>query len=115
MTATIETAESNKRLVLKAYELFAAHDLDAVGELLTETFVTHNPNFPQGRRPFIEAVKASPLARATFEIQQVVAEGELVVVRHVTTLPGAERPTAVADFWRVEGSLAAEHWDVVQP
>lgn len=115
MTATTEITEQSKSLVLKAYELFAAGRLADVGDLLAEDFIEHNPNNPSGRHAFVDAMLKSPFANATFDIQHVVAEGAQVVVHYVATVPGFERPVVVADIWRVEDGLVAEHWDVVQP
>ncbi|MEV6443227.1 ester cyclase [Amycolatopsis sp. NPDC051716] len=104
-----ETAE-NRRIVVDCLEnLFVHKDFDAAKAALHPDFVTHSPGLPSGRDAFADAVKNSPLAGATAQIEHVVAENDLVMVHlHVAG-------TAIVDVLRVERGLLVEHWDVKQP
>jgi predicted SnoaL-like aldol condensation-catalyzing enzyme len=99
----------NRMIVVECLEkLFVHQDFDAAKAELHPDFVTHSPGLPSGREAFTDAVKNSPLAGATAEIQHVVAENDLVMVHlHVAGI-------AIVDILRVEDGLLVEHWDVKQ-
>ncbi|MET8851934.1 nuclear transport factor 2 family protein [Amycolatopsis sp. NPDC004625] len=103
-------SETPRTIVVTCLEnLFVHKDFEAAKAALHPGFVTHSPGLPSGREAFTDAVRNSPLAGATAEIEHVVAEDDLVVVHlHVGG-------TAVVDILRVEDGLLVEHWDVKQP
>ncbi|MGV9362897.1 nuclear transport factor 2 family protein [Amycolatopsis sp. NPDC003731] len=100
----------NRMIVVDCLEnLFVHKDFEAAKAALHPDFVTHSPGLPSGREAFTDAVKNSPLAGASAEIEHVVAEDDLVVAHlHVAGM-------AVVDILRVEDGLLVEHWDVKQP
>ena len=119
--------EANKRLYRDALEtLINKRQPEAADRYFTEKFIEHNPNLPQGlagRKQFVAAVLAG-FSDYHGEIQEILAEGDKVVVRTLWTGtqdgPFLGRPATgnkvrftTADFLRVENGKLAEHWDVV--
>lgn len=104
----------NKDIVLKAFNEFAAGNVDVLRTLVREDFVEHSPGNPSGRDAFVDFIANSEVAGARLELKRVVAEGEFVVLHYHLIRPG-DRGEAVVDIWRLEDGLVVEHWDVVQP
>lgn len=79
-------------------------------------FVEHKPDVPKGTREatigFLEGLIAE-MPQARWEIIRTIAENELVFV-HARFVPQTGAPAyAIADVFRTENCLIAEHWDVV--
>jgi predicted SnoaL-like aldol condensation-catalyzing enzyme len=119
--------EANKRLYRETLEtLVNKRQPEAADRFFTEQFIEHNPNLPQGlagRKQFVAALLAG-FSDYHGEIQEILAEGDKVVVRTLWTGtqdgPFLGRPATgnkvrftTADFFRVENGKLAEHWDVV--
>jgi steroid delta-isomerase-like uncharacterized protein len=122
-------AESNKEIVRRYYdEVFNQRKVDLVDELAVEDYVEHDP-FPgqgNGRRDLKARVEAilgafNPLR---FTIEDVVAEGDRVVVRWSQTgtqsgnfmgIPPTGKKFTIAgiDIHAVRDGCMAEHWHVV--
>ena len=88
-----------------AFERFAA-----------PSFVEHKPDVPDGSREsvtvFLEGLIAE-LPDARWEVVRTIAEKDMVFVHaRFSPAPGAG-DYAIADIFRVEDCLIAEHWDVV--
>jgi predicted SnoaL-like aldol condensation-catalyzing enzyme len=49
-----------------------------------------------------------------FDIQRMIAEGDLVVLHVHTKLDAQDRGKAVVDIFRVDHGKIVEHWDVIQ-
>ena len=89
----------------RAFERFASAD-----------FVEHAPDVSQGNREatatFPEALIAS-MPKPGWEIIRTIAEGDMVFL-HARFSPADGAPKyAIADVFRLETCLIAEHWDVV--
>jgi steroid delta-isomerase-like uncharacterized protein len=119
--------EQSKNLVLRVYELLNQADVEAVGELVTEGYVEHDPLPGQGtgREGVVDRFSMIVGALAPhFTVDDVVAEGDKVVVRwtnegtHVgefAGIPATGRSFALAgiDIYRVANGLLCEHWHVI--
>jgi steroid delta-isomerase-like uncharacterized protein len=119
----------NKALVRRYYdEVFNERRVDLVNRLAVEDYVEHDP-FPgqgDGRadlRARVELILAA-MNPLRFEVQDMIAEGDRVVVRWVQQgtqsgsfmgIPPAGRRYTFAgiDIHRVRDGLMAEHWHVV--
>lgn len=108
---------SNKELVLKFYEeVFNALDADAAAKFLKEGYIQHNPTVKNGREGFIESFREIFAGGFPYlDIQHVICEGDMLCVH----LHGLDRETKkpicwVADIYRVDNGLLAEHWDCIQ-
>ena len=123
------TIEQNKALVRRYYdEVLNQGNIALLDELATEAYIENDP-FPgqgtgreglKGRAGYI----VSALKPVHFDIQDVVAEGDRVVVRWLSQgthssdflgIPATNRSYEIAgiDIHRVEDGRMAEHWHVV--
>jgi len=120
-------AEANKRIIRELIEeVWNKRQPAAVDRYLVPNFIEHNPNIPpglEGRKQFITAVQAG-FSDYRAQIEQVIAEGDLVVTRILWTgtqdgpflgqpPSGRKLSFRTADFFRIENGKLAEHWDVV--
>ncbi len=120
--------EQNKHMARRIYEeVLNKRDLDLLDELVKPNFIEHDP-LP-GQREGLDGIRdrytmlIEGLA-PHFTIEDVIAEGDRVVVRwtnsgtHVGEFLGApatNRPYTIAgiDIYRVEDGKLVEHWHVV--
>ncbi len=77
--------EENKALIRRWAEVWNQGNLDAVDEFVSDTYVRHDPNTPEVRGPEEEkqlmAMYLSAFPDLHFTIEDMVAEGDKVVVR----------------------------------
>ncbi|HEX7822606.1 MAG TPA: nuclear transport factor 2 family protein [Sphingobium sp.] len=116
MTASSEsTAEANKQLVLKAaQELFVNLDITAIDRYWGDSYVQHNPLYPDGKEQ-IRAVIQSAIDSGVpinAEVKRVAADGDLVWIHAKSFFFGKE--LATVEIFRVENGKIVEHWDVIQ-
>ena len=116
-----------KQAALTLYELLNTGRVDEVGDLVTADYVEHDPlpGQGEGREGVIDRCSILVGALAPrFTVEDVVAEGDRVVVRwtnagtHVAEfagIPPTGRAFSIAgiDIYRVEGDRLAEHWHVI--
>lgn len=121
--------QDNKALVRRYYdEVFNQRDVDLVDQLAVDDYVEHDP-FPgqgDGRDDLKARVQLilDAMRPLRFEVQDVVAEGDTVVVRWVQRgtqsgsfmgIPPTGREFTIAgiDIHRLRDGRMAEHWHVV--
>jgi steroid delta-isomerase-like uncharacterized protein len=117
--------EANKRLYRDFVEtVINKRQPDAASRYMADDLIEHNANIAQaGRRQFLASVLAG-FSDYHGEIQEILAEGDRIVVRTLWTgtqdgpflgLPPSGRKLrfTTADFFRIENGKLAEHWDVV--
>ncbi len=103
-------------------DLLEAGHWDRAELYLTERYIQHNPNVPNGRKAVVDffaglGLKPKPLqAHLGAPVVSVVAQGDLVIVVTVATLPRPNDPsstytTSWFDMWRFIDGKADEHWD----
>ena len=113
----------NKQVVLHIIRdlLEAGHWRDAP-KYLTERYIQHNPNVPNGRKAVMQFFGAFPVKpipngdQWSTKVVSVLAEGDLVMVATVRKLPhptekGKTYTTTWFDMWRIKDGKADEHWD----
>ena len=122
------STEANKQLVRRFYdEVLNDRRPEVVDELALADYTEHDP-LP-GQRDGLVGLKdrAGMLIEglaSTYTVEDVVAEGDRVVVRWTNTgthsgpflgAPPTGRPFSIAgiDIYRIENDLMAEHWHVV--
>lgn len=114
-TSSNSTAEANKQLVLTAaMELFGKLDLTALDRYWGDTYIQHNPLYPDGKeylRGVIQGLIDSGVPTAA-EVKRVAAEGDLVWIHARSIFFGKE--LATVEIFRVENGKIVEHWDVIQ-
>ena len=109
--------EANLAFVLEMYEkVLIAMDSGAVDRYIAPDYIQHSSLAAPGvqsLKDWLDFVRVeSPDARQT--IHRAFVDGDHVIVHtHVVRWPG-DRGFAVADFFRLEGGLIKEHWDVLQ-
>jgi predicted SnoaL-like aldol condensation-catalyzing enzyme len=114
---------ANKQVVLHIMRdlLEANHWADAP-KYLSQRYIQHNPNVASGLEPvmkFFGGRTPTPIPdRKSWrtKIVSVTAEGDLVVVAIVRSLPDPRNPgqtytTTWFDMWRIQDGKADEHWD----
>jgi predicted SnoaL-like aldol condensation-catalyzing enzyme len=108
------TAARNKAIVLEAFDtLFNERDYAAAARFWSPNYVQHSAHIEPGRDGLFNLIKSMP---PTFkhEHEQIVADGELVIVHSRFSGFGQAKNWIVADFVRVVDGLLVEHWDVVE-
>jgi steroid delta-isomerase-like uncharacterized protein len=119
--------EETKRVVLRLYELLNNGDAESLGSLVTQDYVEHDPLPGQGtgRDGVVDRFSMIVGALAPrFTVEDVVAEGDKVVVRwtnagtHVAEfagIPATGRSFTIAgiDIYRVANGSICEHWHVI--
>jgi steroid delta-isomerase-like uncharacterized protein len=119
--------EANKQLFRGwMEEVWNKRQPAAIERYLAPNFIEHNQNIPpglDGRKQFVTAVQAG-FSDYHGEVEQLVAEGNMLVVRVLWTgtqdgpflgqpASGRKLSFRTADFFRIENGKFAEHWDVV--
>jgi steroid delta-isomerase-like uncharacterized protein len=118
------TAEENKALVRRfVEEVFERGRQEAVDELVADDFVPHTWSTGEGRDGLKQAMEriSRALADVTFEIDDMIAEGDRVCVRLTASakqvaefmgLPPSGRSYSIGEIhlFRVRDGLIVEHW-----
>jgi steroid delta-isomerase-like uncharacterized protein len=116
-----------KQTALRLYELINAGRVEAIGDLVTEDYLEHDPLPGQGtgRDGVIDRFSILVGALAPhFTLEDIITDGDRVVVRwqnagthtgEFAGVPATGRTFTIAgiDIYRVEGDLLAEHWHVI--
>jgi predicted SnoaL-like aldol condensation-catalyzing enzyme len=114
------SAEANRRIVLAFYEegLVGLQPRAAIERYMAPQFVEHKPDVPQGTREatamFLEQLIAN-VPQARWDVVRTIAQDDMVFL-HGRFTPAQGAPAyAIADVFRLENCMIAEHWDVVAP
>jgi predicted SnoaL-like aldol condensation-catalyzing enzyme len=109
-----QTAEQLRTLVLDAFDtLFNKRDYAAAERFWSPKYIQHSAHIEPGREGLFELVKASP-PDMRYENALIVANGDYVMLHGRFTNIGQPANWIAADIVRIEDSLLAEHWDVIQ-
>jgi len=109
------TEEANRRLVASFLNLgFNAGQIETAFDLYVgETYLQHNPMFPDGSEAVIAASKAGKFPSLCYDIRFILAQNDLVWVYSKVDSP--QGVLAAVDLMRVRNGKLVEHWDVLQP
>jgi predicted SnoaL-like aldol condensation-catalyzing enzyme len=109
--------EQNKAMVrLAVEEIFNKQNPDAVDKYHTADFINHDPSLPQVRsleeyKQWIEAIlTAYPLPGYRVITDDIIAEGDRVVMRWTCQSTGKEATFTGATVYRLVGDKIAECW-----
>ena len=111
-TATDEAR--NKAIVREAFDtLFNKRDYAAAEKFWSPEYLQHSAHIAPGRDGLFDLVKSMP-PTLSHELELIMAEGDLVMVRG--RFAGNGRPAAwiAVDLVRLEHGQLKEHWDVLQ-
>jgi predicted SnoaL-like aldol condensation-catalyzing enzyme len=119
MTASLESEQSAKRIVLDFFDLafVQRRAAEAAERYLGAEYKQHNPLAPDGPEAFVGfiGVFQEQAPEMSFDIKRVIAEDDLVVLHYHLKLRPDDLGQAVVDIFRVEEGRVVEHWDVLQP
>ena len=118
------SAEQNKALARRFYEVFNAGSTEKLDDLIPPDYIQHAPGVPPGRdgvKMYMGMFRAA-FPDAHLHVEDLVAEGDRVSGRwtvHGTQkgelmgIPATGKTIQISgiDIWRVENGLLAEHWD----
>jgi len=108
------TAESNKGLVLEAFDtLFNRRDYRAAEKFWSPAYIQHSAHIPPGRQGLVDLIKGVP-PTLKYENGLIMAEGDFVMLHGRYSGMGPPVNWVVVDILRIEGGMLAEHWDVIQ-
>jgi predicted SnoaL-like aldol condensation-catalyzing enzyme len=108
------TEEQNKAFVLHAFDtLFNKRDYAAAERFWSPDYIQHSAHIKPGREGLFELVKAAP-SDMRYENALIVANGDYLMLHGRFSNVGQSADWIVADIVRIENSVLAEHWDVIQ-
>ena len=113
----ITSEEANLKLVVNFYEqFFNKHEVARAAEVVSEDYKQHNPEVPDGKKPFVDYFsqffKETPQSKA--RIVRTATSGDLVWLQVHSTNSPSDRGQAVLDIFRVKNGKIVEHWDIIQ-
>lgn len=108
------TADDNKQIVREAIDtLFNKRDYTAAERFWSAEYIQHSAHIPPGRGGLFDLVRSMP-PTLRHELELIMADGDMVMVRGRYSGQGLPAPWIVVDTIRMEGGLLKEHWDVIE-
>jgi predicted SnoaL-like aldol condensation-catalyzing enzyme len=108
------TAESNKALVLEAFDtLFNKRDYAAAEKFWSPRYIQHSAHIAPGREGLFDLVKSLPQT-LKYEPGTILAEGDFVIVHGRFSNFGLPVNWIAADILCIKDGILVEHWDVIQ-
>lgn len=112
MTQTM--TETNKRLVLEAFDLlFNKRDYNAALRFWSSNYIQHSAHIPPGREGLFKLIRSVPAA-LRYEAGLILANDEFVIVHGRFSGNGRPRNWIAADIVRIADGVLVEHWDMLQ-
>jgi predicted SnoaL-like aldol condensation-catalyzing enzyme len=110
----LDQSDLNKAIVREAFDtLFNKRDYDAAERFWSEDYIQHSAHIPPGREGLFGLIKSLPDTLA-HELELIMAEGDMVLVRDRFSGHGLPTPWIVVDTVRMEDGVLKEHWDGVE-
>jgi predicted SnoaL-like aldol condensation-catalyzing enzyme len=107
-------AESNKKLVLEAFDtLFNKRDYAAAEKFWSPRYIQHSAHIEPGREGLFDLIKSLP-PTLKYEAGTIVAEGDFVIVHGRFSRFGLPVNWIAADIVRIKDGVLVEHWDVIE-
>ncbi|MFE4956115.1 ester cyclase [Streptomyces sp. NPDC056653] len=108
------TEDKNKAIVLEAFDtLFNKRDYEKAEEYWSADYIQHSAHIEPGREGLFSLIRSLP-TEFRHEVDLVMAEGDMVLVRGRFTGHGLPAPWIAADFVRMEDGVLKEHWDIIE-
>lgn len=115
---------ANKQVVLNMWhEVINGRDYAKASRYIAEDYAQNSPSAGQGLAALIEFLKwelgegpLQPGSYALTEFEHVIAEGDLVQLMFLRTMPDPRDPAATIRVWwydtyRLKDGMIVEHWD----
>ncbi len=113
ISTTMVFAQTPKEIAIEGLTaVFIEPNPERVKELFSPNYIQHNPAFPNGPEALI-GMASDPMPNLSYEIGNVIAEGNMVAV-HFRVTGFGPKPMIGVDILRIEDGLIVEHWDVLQ-
>lgn len=115
--AQLNETQKNKKIVVDFYTLaFVDKKVEeAFDKYVGDTYIQHNPNIPDGKKPVIEMlVGLFSNPELNVSIKRIIAEDDLVVIHQHSKSSPEDPGSALIEIFRVDKGKIVEHWDVMQ-
>ena len=118
VTAQTAASDHPKTIVTNFVQmaLVEKRPAEAFDKYASPDYIQHNPAAPDGAQAAVAFLSGfyKQFPQASYEIQRVIAEANLVVVHARARLTPEDRGMAIVDIFRVDKGRVVEHWDVMQ-
>ncbi|MDO6430232.1 ester cyclase [Flavitalea sp. BT771] len=106
--------ERNKAIVKEAFDaVFNKRDESAFERFWSSDYLQHSAHIPPGRDGLKRLVAQLPKS-LKYEMGQIVAEGDIVMVHGRFSGIGQPKAWIAADIIRMSEGKLVEHWDVIE-
>ncbi len=108
-------AQSVEDIALAAIDaIFINPNPERIKELVSEDYIQHNPNFPNGVEVLLGFAE-NPPPGFKYEVGNVIVdEDKGLVAFHFRVEGFGPAPMVGVDIWRIADGKVVEHWDVLQ-
>jgi predicted SnoaL-like aldol condensation-catalyzing enzyme/truncated hemoglobin YjbI len=101
---------TNKERAIAINKAVQSGDVETVAALVTEGYIQHTPNIPDGRvglKTLVSKIKNKEIPAPKIKTVRTFEDGEFVVLHHDVNWPNRK---TMFEVFRFENGLAAEHW-----
>ncbi len=102
--------KTNKEKAIAINKAVQSGDAESAAALVTENYIQHTPNVPDGRgglRILVTKIRNNEIPAPKIHNVRVFEDGEFVILHHDVNWPNRK---AMFEIYRFENGLAAEHW-----
>lgn len=102
--------KTNKEKAIAINKAVQSGDAESAAALVTENYIQHTPNVPDGRgglRILVTKIRNNEIPAPKIHNVRVFEDGEFVILHHDVNWPTRK---AMFEIYRFENGLAAEHW-----
>lgn len=102
--------KTNKEKAIAINKAVQSGDAETAAALVTETYIQHTPNVPDGKaglRILVTKIKNKEILAPKITNIRVFEDGEFVILHHDVNWPTRK---VMFEIYRFERGLAAEHW-----
>jgi predicted SnoaL-like aldol condensation-catalyzing enzyme/truncated hemoglobin YjbI len=104
---------TNKEKAAAINKAVQSGDVEGVASLVTENYIQHTPNVPDGKKGLqilVTKIKNKEIPAPKINNIRVFEDGDFVVLHHDVNWPNRK---AMFEIFRFENGLAAEHWSAI--
>ena len=112
-----EEQEKNIELVEQLLDTaFNRKDARAAAEMLSDSYIQHNPTVPTGKAGFLKAIPEvyREFPDMSWRPKNIWADRDYVIVHSQYKFKVEDNGRATVDIFRIKDGKADEHWDVSQ-